>query len=98
MRTHDCAPTLSDAEVIEFCDKGFLMLDNVVPDEINQRTVEYLDEHPDQTPIEILNEDWFVDNVVLQADAAGAVRSLLGNGFRLPNMMANHRTEMPQPA
>ena len=102
MRNYDTLPTLSDTEIIEFCAKGFLMLDGVVSDETNRRTVEFLDEHSDSSdifsPIELLNEDWFVDNVVLQPDAAGAIRSLLGKDFRLPNMMANHRTELPQPA
>jgi hypothetical protein len=29
--TSDCAPTLADAEVLEFCKAGFLKLDGVVP-------------------------------------------------------------------
>ena len=98
MKTFDCSPTLSDTEVIRFCAEGFLVLKGVVPDEINRRTVEFLDEQSDPSPLEILHEDWFVDNGILQTEAAGAIRSLLGKDFRLPNMMANHRTECPQPA
>ena len=98
MRTHDCDPTLSDTQVIDFCSNGFLMLEGVVPDETNRRTVQYLDEHPLLQPDGILREEWFVKNVFLQPDAAGAVRSLLGKDFKLPNRMANHRTECPAPA
>jgi len=39
-----------------------------------------------------------VNNVILHPEAAGAVRSLLGMDFRLPNLMAHHRVECPQPA
>ena len=99
VRTYDCEPTLTDAQVIDFCARGFLMLEGIVPDDINQRTVEFLDQHPSGQPIEILEgEDWFVDNVILHPQVAGAVRSLLGKDFKLPNLMANHRVECPQPA
>ena len=37
MRTHDCEPTLNDCEVLDFCRKGVLMLEGVVPDEINPK-------------------------------------------------------------
>ena len=37
MDTYDCAPTLDDRQVIEFCANGFLMLEGIVPDEINRR-------------------------------------------------------------
>ena len=39
MATYECPPTLTDTQVLEFCKKGFLMLEGVVPDEINQRTL-----------------------------------------------------------
>tara|TARA_B100000949_G_scaffold206193_1_gene196759 strand:- start:17 stop:952 length:936 start_codon:yes stop_codon:yes gene_type:complete len=42
-RTFDCEPTLTDSQVLEFCKQGFLQLEGVVPDEINQRTCDYLD-------------------------------------------------------
>ena len=98
MKTYDCAPTLNDEQVIEFCAKGFLMLEGIVPDEINRKTVEFMDAHPSGQPDRILFEDWFVDNVILHPRSAGAVRSLLGGDFRLPNLMANHRVQCPQPA
>ena len=96
--TYDCEPTLSDEQVIQFCADGFLMLEAIVPEEINRRTLEFVDGHPSSQPIEIMEEDWFVENVICHPIAAGAVRSLLGKNFALPNLMANHRVECPQPA
>ena len=104
MRTHRCEPTLSDSEVLDFCKNGFLMLKGVVPEETNRRTVEFLDfpalsgrPRPHE-PSDILAQDWFVDDVVLNEHAAGAVRSLLGNTFGLPVLVSNHRATCPGPA
>ncbi|MXY99830.1 phytanoyl-CoA dioxygenase family protein [Candidatus Poribacteria bacterium] len=41
-RTFDCEPTLTDTQVLQFCRDGYLQLQGVVPDEINQRTFDYL--------------------------------------------------------
>lgn len=92
----DCRPTMTDREVIDFCRNGYLMLPGVVPDEINRRVVEYLD-HEDSTyePTPIMAQDWFVDHVLMNPDAAGAVRSLLGNQFTLPVIISNHRGPLP---
>ena len=65
-RTFDCEPTLTDTQVLKFCREGFLMLEGIVPDEINRRTFAYLDEHPSKGPSTIILEDWFRDNVLLE--------------------------------
>ena len=98
MRTHTCQPTLTDTQVLEFCKQGYLLLEGVVPDEINSRAVSYLERKPSHEPTEILLEDWFIDNVILNSQAAGAVRSLLGQNFGLPIIMSNHRVTCPSPA
>ncbi len=98
MRTHSCRPGLKDTQVLEFCKQGFLVLEGVVADDINRRTIEFLDRYPSHEPSEILHEDWFVDNVILNDEAAGAIRSLLGQNFGLPIIMSNHRVECPSPA
>jgi Phytanoyl-CoA dioxygenase (PhyH) len=98
MRTHDCAPTLNDRQVLEVCKTGFLMLPGVVPDEINRRAVAFLNEHSGPEPTAILQEPWFHEHVILNAQAAGAVRSLLGADFGLPILMSNHRVRGPLPA
>ena len=43
--THDCAPTLTDSQVLEFCKYGHLMLEGVVAEEINARCRRWLDDH-----------------------------------------------------
>ena len=30
-KTHDCPPTLTDRQVLDFCKNGYLMLEAVVP-------------------------------------------------------------------
>ena len=42
-RRFDCAPTLTDSEILLFCRNGYLMLEGIVPDEINQRSCDFLD-------------------------------------------------------
>jgi hypothetical protein len=98
MRTYNCEPTLTDTQVLDFCKKGFLMLEGVVSEDINRRALDYLQEHPQGEPTEILEEDWFIDGVILNPQAAGAVRSLLGQNFALPNLMSNHLIKTPSPA
>jgi hypothetical protein len=41
--TVDCAPTLSDSQVADFCRDGCLVFDGVVPQPINQRCFDWLD-------------------------------------------------------
>ena len=107
MHTNNCEPTLTDSQVLRFCKTGYLPLIGVVPDDVNQRCVEWMDEHAphiepgdfaNHEPSEILDEDWFVDGVILNPAAAGTVRSLLGKNFALPYQMASHRVHMPAQA
>jgi hypothetical protein len=101
MKTHQCEPTLNDTQMLDFCKRGFLLLEGVVADDINRRTLEFDDARAAEGRLHgpsILEEDWFVDGVILQPDVAGAVRSLLGNNFALPALMAKHRVECPGPA
>ena len=62
MKTHDCEPTLTDSQVLQFCQDGYLILKGVVPDEINKKSLEFLQTHTEHTPTPMLDEDWFVDN------------------------------------
>jgi len=99
-KRYDCPPTLTDAQVLEFCKNGFLMLEGVVSDDVNRRTLDYLDasEYPVQhEPTEIMEEHWFAKGVICNDEAAGAVRSLLGCDFGLPILMSNHRVACPAP-
>ena len=104
MRTHDCEPTLTDSQVLDFCKTGYLPLEGVVSDDVNQRVVEFMDGHAphiepgdfaNHEPNEILDQDWFIDGVICNPVAAGAVRTLLGPNFTLPPIMSSHRVHMP---
>ena len=86
---------MTDEDVISFCRNGYWILEGVVPEEINKRAMEYLAESPVSEPSGVLQEAWFVENVILNPAAAGAVRSLLGNNFALPVLMSNHRGRGP---
>jgi hypothetical protein len=99
MRTHDCAPTLTDTEVLEFCKAGFLVLPGVVSDDVNRRATEWCNErNRGIEPSDLLDEEWFVEGVLLNSAAAGAVRSLLGPRFGLPLLVSNHRIQLPAPS
>ena len=96
--TYDCSPTLDDKGVLEFCKKGFLTLEGVVDDETNRRTNAYAEEHDGLEPNELLDHEWFLNGVIKNEHAAGAIRSLLGKDFGLPILISNHRTQTPMPA
>ena len=105
--TYDCAPTLTDEQVLRFTKDGVLTFPAVVPEAINRRCVEFLDAlaernaalgasrghfgPSDVDPVELLGVEWFVDGVLLCPEVAGAVRSLLGAAFGLPILLHNHR-------
>jgi hypothetical protein len=96
--TWACAPGLDEAGVLDFVRTGVLMLPGVVPAEINRRTTAYMAEHDLMEPSAILREPWFLEHVILNPRAAGAVRSLLGADFGLPVMMSSHRRRGPIPS
>ena len=95
--TYDCKPTLTDRQMMDFCRNGYLMLEGVVSDEVNRRTIEFMKDHDVEEPVEILEEEWFVDAVIKNPQGAGAVRCLLGRDFLLPAVMSSHRIQCPGP-
>ena len=119
-RTFDTKPTLTDTQVLEFCKQGYIILDGVVPKEINEKVSKYLAKKippkPSKipshltlemlkstldSPVEpniILLEDWFINEVLLNSDLGGVLRSLLGKNVGLPVLVSKHSTECPQPA
>ena len=91
--THDCPPTLTDNQVLEFCKTGLLRLDTIVPDEINKRVFQYCNQH-DGAAIPA-TEDWYIENVTLNPQVIGPIRSLLGRDFTYPTAVGNHRVQGP---
>ena len=49
-------------------------------------------------PSTLLLEGWFIENVLLNSQLAGALRSLLGKNVGLPVLVSKHTTECPSPA
>ena len=116
-RTFDCEPTLTDTQVLDFCRLGYLILEGVVPDDINQRAIEYLEGRLPANPTYIpegmttqdlerirkannstlLLEDWFIEQVALNPQVAGVLRSLLGKNVGLPVVIGHHRVQCPEP-
>ena len=87
-------PTLTDEEVLEFCKTGILTLEGVIPESTNLWVFEYLDQEG-ADPHQLVRDERFIDEVLLHPAVAGAVRSLLGLQFQLPEWMANHRLVGP---
>jgi len=95
---YDCKPTLTDQQVLDFCRYGFIILEGVVNNTVNQRVSKYLDTRNSEELVDILEEEWFVDAVIKNSEAAGAVRSLLGKEFLLPRVISSHQVHCPAPA
>ena len=49
-------------------------------------------------PSTLLLEGWFIENVLLNSQLAGALRSLLGKNVGLPVLVSKHTTECPSSA
>ena len=99
-----------------------MILNGVVPSEINQRTCDYLNGKTPSNPSYIpegyteytkedlenirnspepttlILEDWFINQVLLNSQLSGALRSLLGHNVGLPNLLSRHTTQCPEPA
>ena len=106
METYDCDPSMTDTQVMEFCKQGFLVLEGIVPREIDLKTLAFLDafyatqptDLPERTatiPTDLFSENWFRDNVMLHPQVTGVLRSLLGKDFTLPDFLSNHRIKCP---
>ena len=98
-RADDVPPTLTDSQVLEFCKTGVLALTGVIPDSTNDWVFDYIEDNcrsrdPLVTDVNaLLSEERFVEEVLLHPDVSGAVRSLLGRDYQLPDWLANHRLE-----
>ena len=103
-RMPDIAPTLTDTQVLEFCHRGYLILEGVVALETNERVGEFIRAHPyaagDGGEFEddrLLAEEWFVKEVILNRQAAGAVRSQVVRVRQTPEMRRRILVDTRQP-
>ncbi|HXW81587.1 MAG TPA: phytanoyl-CoA dioxygenase family protein [Acidimicrobiales bacterium] len=89
---------MDDHEVLDFCRNGYLMLERVVPEEVNAQVMEYCQEHAGDRGEIPVGEPWYVSAVTLNPALTGVVRSLLGRDFAYLDRAATHRSEGAQPA
>ena len=89
---------MNDYDVLDFCRTGYLMLEGVVPDEVNARVMDYCDDHAGARGEISVGEPWYVSAVTLNPTVIGVIRSLLGKDFAYVDRAATHRSEGAQPA
>ena len=93
--THHCEPTLTDTQMLEFCRTGYIYLKGVVDDETNQRTMERCEGDEHYAPTGILEEDWFIENVILNPDAVDESASIVAvHSHSMSLVYEKHRAEV----
>jgi ectoine hydroxylase-related dioxygenase (phytanoyl-CoA dioxygenase family) len=88
---------MNDHDVLDFCRNGYIMLEGVVPDDINDRVMEYCDQYAGASGEIPIAEPWLVSAVTLNPALAGVLRSLLGRDFAYLDRAATHRSNGAQP-
>ena len=94
----DIRPTMTDMEVLDFCKKGFLILEGVIPDSTNKWVSDLMNQKSSGKMEWLAREERFIDEVLRYPEVAGVARSLLGETFQMPDWIANHRLVGPVPA
>ena len=92
MITHDCKPTLTDRQVIKFCRLGYLELEAAVAPEVCAKIIDFFREKEPRGNLDemgdacaLMEEDWFLQGLVLCPSVIGAIRSLVGANFIYSN-------------
>ena len=91
-------PTMTDQDVLDFCKKGFLVLEGVIPHSTNEWVFDYMDQRSSDKMEWLARDERFIDEVLLHPEVAGVARSLLGENFQMPDWISNHRLAGPVPA
>lgn len=84
-------PTMNDREVMDFINKGIVIREGIVSDEVNRQC----DDLPAGALSECVEREEFVRGVFLHSEAAGVARSLLGENFLVPCSAHHHLYESP---
>lgn len=74
-------PTLTDDQIMRFISEGFVLLEGVIPDEINR----LIPKVESQLPREFRDSREFVHGMLLHPEVAGVARSLLGPDMLIPD-------------
>ena len=84
-------PTMTDDEVMEFIANGYVVLEAIVDDSYNRACADV----PAGRADDLAQDGEFIRQVLLQPQAAGVVRSLLGENFRVPTGAHHHLFSEP---
>ncbi len=87
----DVQPTMDDKRVMDFVSNGYVVLEGIVSDAFN-RKCEML---PGGQIDEFIHTPEFLKEVLMQPEAAGVTRSLLGKNFFVPITAHHHLFEAP---
>ena len=89
---NEIQPTMTDRDVMDFVASGYVLLEGVVPDEVNERYNTLPDKEQWE---ELIQTREFVHGVFLNPKVAGVARSLLGKNFLAPTSAHHHYREEP---
>jgi hypothetical protein len=81
--------TMTDRDVARFVCQGYVLLEAVIPDAVNRAIREFI--HSGQEGRQNMFANGLVEQVTLNSDCLGVVRSLLGEGFEVPANYHVHR-------
>jgi len=79
-------PTMTDDDVMEFVANGYVVFEGIVDDTYNRTCADV----PAGRADTLAQDPDFIREVLLHPQAAGAVRSLLGENFRVPTGAHHH--------
>ena len=84
--THDGPATLDDEGGLDFCKRGFVVLEGAVAEPVNARAHAWLEEWGMRGvgEHELLRQQWFIDGCLKSPALTGVLRALLGAGYGLP--------------
>ena len=84
-------PTMTDDDVMEFIANGYVVLEGIVDEEYNRACADV----PAGRADGLAQDPEFIRQVLLHPQAAGVVRSLLGENFRVPTGAHHHLFSEP---
>jgi hypothetical protein len=86
----DIRPTMTDLDVVRFVNLGYVLLDAVIPDDVNRAIYDFI--RSGQEGGQSMFANGLVEQVTLNSDCLGVVRSLLGRDFQVPANYHVHPT------
>ena len=84
----------TNQRTLDYLNGGILANPSFIPEGLTTEDLERIRNSPSE-PSTILLEDWFNQNVILNPQLAGALRSLLGKNVGLPILTSRHRQQCP---